>query len=172
MAACQSFCLSVAMRPLIWNVQSEQKNISHCPGKTAFIFQTVLCFPGQADRTAFTSTLQLKSRSVAVAAVTGALTFTDLHQQRADHRVDSAHVWHHGYLVTAQIAGPQSLGADPQAHVACIHIHTHTHRRWECLIDSHLSDVVCKGRTASHLITLPVPPSFLGFLSSSCLPPH
>lgn len=52
------------------------------------------------------------------------LTVTDLHQQSADHCVDSARVGDSGRLVATQYVSLQGLGADLQIHLTCVHTNT------------------------------------------------
>lgn len=78
------------------------------------------------------------------------VSVTDLHQQGADHRVDSARVGDGGHLVATQYVGPQGLCADLQIHLTCVHTNS---VYWQlgcidCRSLSLLSHFVYGGRTA------------------------
>lgn len=95
------------------------------------------------------------------------LTVTDLHQQGADHCVDSAHVGDGGHLVATQDVSLQGLCADLQIHLTCVHRYTvllwkHGRIDYRCLSHCHILCTEAKQLPVSfsiQLIILPVPPS-------------
>lgn len=97
------------------------------------------------------------------------MSVTDLHQQGADHRVDSARVGDGGHLVATQYVGLQGLCADLQIHLTCVHTDTvFTDSRAVLIAAPCHSVTFCVRRQNSfsvgfsiQLIIFPAPPSLL-----------